>query len=68
MTRLKKAFDLLQDTCVICGTPTDGTYLIGDKDYCSDDHSRKKEEPVDKKKLRKTKEAKRILKTITSDL
>ncbi|KKK95151.1 hypothetical protein LCGC14_2675710 [marine sediment metagenome] len=68
MTRLKKAFDKLQDVCVVCGTPTDGRYLIGDKDYCSDDYTREKEKPIDLKKIRLTNEAKRLLVDITGDL
>ena len=68
MARLKKIFDLIQDVCVICGTPTNGKYLIGDKDYCSDDHTREKERLVDAEKSRKTDEAKMLLKNITEDL
>ena len=68
MTRLKKAFDKLQDVCTVCGTPTDGRYLIGNKDYCSDDYTREKEKPIDLKKIRLTNEAKRLLVDITGDL
>ncbi len=68
MAKLKKVFDLVQDVCVVCGTPTDGRYLIGDKDYCSDDYTRKLEEPLDKRKLKLTEQAKRLLKDITGDL
>ncbi len=68
MARLKKAFEMLQDVCVECGTPTDGRNLIGDKDYCSDDYTREKEKLVDRKKLRRTEDAKRLLQNITEDL
>lgn len=68
MTSLKKVFDLVQDVCSVCGTPTDGRYLIGDKDYCSDDYTRELEKPEDEKKIRRTNEAKRLLVNITGDL
>ncbi len=68
MARLKKAFDKLQDVCTVCRTPTDGRYLIGDKDYCSDDYTRELEKPIDREKIRLTNEAKRLLVDITEDL
>jgi hypothetical protein len=68
MARLKKAFEKLQDVCYVCGTPTDGRYLIGDKDYCGDDFQREKEKRVDLRKIERTKVAKKLLKDITGDL
>ena len=68
MAVLKKAFELVQDVCVECGTPTDGRYRIGNNDYCSDDYTRYKERNVDMRKIRATDKAKRLLIDITEDL
>ena len=68
MSRLKKAFNKLQDVCIVCGTPTNGKYLIGDNDYCGDDYQQEIEKPENERKIKRTEEAKKLLKDITGDL
>jgi len=65
---LKKVFDLVQSVCIKCGTPTHGEFTIGSKEYCKDDYQKEEEKIVDKRKIRLTEEAKRLLKNITEDL
>ena len=68
MTSLKRVFDLVQSVCIKCGTPTHGEFTIGSKEYCGDDYQKEKEKTVDRRKLRLTEEAKKLLKDITEDL